>query len=204
MLASASPRRRQLLTDLGIPFTVIPSDFSEEGVDDLAPEAQAMTLARGKAQWVCHRVSDGIVLGADTIVVVDDDVLGKPKTPDHAREMLKGLAGRTHRVITGLALFHVNEGRIVKETSGYEETQVHFRALTEEDIDRYVATGDCLDKAGAYGIQGLAALLVEGLEGDYFNVVGLPLVRLDKLLRQWGISLMMLGTEGNKSATTPA
>ncbi|MZP30150.1 septum formation inhibitor Maf [Heliobacterium undosum] len=204
VLASASPRRRQLLSDLGIRFSVLPSDFSEEGVDGLAPEAQALALSRGKAHSVCERLSDGIILGADTIVVIDEDVLGKPKSPDQAREMLRRLSGRSHRVITGLALFHVENGRIVHETSGYEETLVYFRELSEEDINRYVSTGDCLDKAGAYGIQGLAALLVERLEGDYFNVVGLPLVRLDKLLRPWGISLMQLATEGNSRTASPA
>ncbi|MBC9783909.1 septum formation inhibitor Maf [Heliobacterium chlorum] len=201
ILASASPRRRQLLSELGIAFEVCPSNFPESGVEELPPEQQAVALARGKAHSVAVQVQEGVVLGADTIVLIEGEVLGKPKSPEQAKEMLLRLSGRAHKVITGLALFRVEKGEVVGERTGYEETTVFFRRLTVEDVDLYVSTGDCMDKAGAYGIQGLASLLVEGLDGDYFNVVGLPLVRLDKLLRDWGYSLLRLGTKGDKGGS---
>ncbi|MDD2420802.1 MAG: Maf family protein [Heliobacteriaceae bacterium] len=193
VLASASPRRRGLLKDLGISFQVLPSAVAEDGFAGLAPADQACALARAKARSVCQGLNAGIVLGADTIVVLEREVLGKPETAAHAKVMLRCLSGRSHRVITGIALFRVKDGEIVDSLSGFEETKVFFRDLSAEDIDLYVATGDCLDKAGAYGIQGLAALLVQRIEGDYFNVVGLPLVLVDKLLRQWGYSLLQEG-----------
>ncbi|MCW2277142.1 Maf family protein [Heliophilum fasciatum] len=199
ILASASPRRRQLLTDLHLSFTIVPSNFVEAGVDHLPPREQAIALAEGKANEVARRTGEGLILGADTIVVHEGTVLGKPRDADDAFRTLRRLSGQSHQVITGLALIEVHDGQPVATVTGAETTMVTFRQLDEADIAAYVATGDPLDKAGAYGIQGLAALLVERIDGDYFNVVGLPLVALDRLMRRWQISLLQQGAAREQS-----
>lgn len=184
VLASASPRRRQLLSQLGLDFITIPSEIEEEGYGDLPPMEQVMALARAKAERVALGLSDAIVLGADTLVVCQGQVLGKPATSQEAEAMLSFLSGKSHEVYTGVAVIKV-PGMISRQA--WERTEVRFRQLTLREIRAYVATGEPLDKAGAYGIQGLGALLVESICGDFFNVVGLPLVRTVALLQEFGI-----------------
>ncbi|MCG0238990.1 MAG: Maf family protein [Firmicutes bacterium] len=189
ILASQSPRRQQLLAQVGIPFQVEPS--GAEGrvdVSALPPAEQARTLALAKAREVARRHPEAVVLGADTVVVADSQVLGKPRDPDHARAMLRQLSGRDHLVITGVALVQAASGR---EVVTHETTRVWIRPLTPEQIEWYVRSGEPLDKAGAYGIQGLAAALVERIDGCYYNVVGLPLSRVIRLLEEeFGIPVL--------------
>jgi septum formation protein len=169
ILASASPRRRQLLAQIGVAFEVDVADV-DEGDD---PRANA--LAKARAVAARHRGEDAVVLGADTEVVLDGDVLGKPADDADAREMLRRLSGRTHAVVTAYALVDcTTDDELVRSV----ETGVTFRPLTGDEIDAYVATGEPLDKAGAYGIQGRGAVLVDRIDGDYFTVVGLPLADL--------------------------
>ena len=183
ILASQSPRRSELLGRIGITPIVRPADIDETRRAGEAPHDLVVRLAQGKA----HACQDGlghvddVVLAADTVVWVGNVVLGKPRDIEDARAMLRSLSGRSHRVSTGVALI-APDGR---ETSFVETTSVTFHELTEEEIAAYVSSGEPMDKAGSYGIQGLGALLVRGIEGDYDNVVGLPLARvvraLDKL-----------------------
>jgi septum formation protein len=184
VLASASPRRSQLLGDLGVAFTVAPSSAVEPPPTDedrRDPGFYVEKLARLKAQ---SEPSDSIVIGADTVVVIDDDILGKPADPAQARAMLARSRGRSHRVYTGVC---VRQGETSRVT--HEVTKVTFGNFSDEFIARYVATGEPMDKAGAYAAQGKGALLIEKIEGDYFNVVGLPLFALAQLLRSFGVEI---------------
>lgn len=181
VLASQSPRRRELLRRLGLPCTVHPSEADEAVVPGTPPDALVRELALLKAADVARQHPDALTLGADTIVVLDGDVLGKPADTDEARAMLRRLSGRTHIVYSGLALVHPPDGR---EVTAYEATDVTFAPLSDDEIAAYVATGAPMDKAGAYGIQDdFGALFVARVEGDYYNVVGLPLHRLYRTLR---------------------
>ena len=187
ILASASPRRRELLQQIGVSFVVECSD-TEEKIDlSQPPEQQVQALALQKAQAVAENHQTGIVLGADTVVVNEGVLLGKPKSVDEAKTMLSSLSGKWHQVMTAVAL--VDAGEKQHTWSSVEITNVKFRELTEQDIAAYVATGESMDKAGAYGIQGYGALLVEKIEGCYNNVVGLPLQQVAIGLRNWGINL---------------
>lgn len=181
VLASQSPRRRQLLERIGLPFRVHVSP-ADEAIDlSLPPTTIVETLAVRKADSVAREYPTALTLAADTIVVHDGQVLNKPETPREARRMLQALSGTSHDVYTGLALMHPASERTAQAT---ERTTVHFAALSDSEIDAYVATGRCMDKAGAYGIQDdWGALFVQGVEGDYYNVVGLPLHRLYVLLK---------------------
>ena len=172
-LASASPRRRELLERVGVNLEVVPADVDESRLPDEPPAAMAERLAAAKADVVAATQPDRLVLAADTIVVRDDAVLGKPSDAAEAAAMLRSLSGRRHHVITGWALRGPSGG-----SSGTVTTAVRFRPLPEPVIARYVATGEPLDKAGAYGIQGVGAMLVRSIEGSYTNVVGLPLVEV--------------------------
>jgi septum formation protein len=179
ILASQSPRRSEILSKLGLRFSVLPSR-ARERFGKGSPAEEARRLATEKAAEVVSRLrrrgeSKGWVLGADTIVAKDGRLLGKPRNEADARRMLRSLSGAAHEVITGLALLPVGPG---KPWIAHERTRVSFRALSERDISDYVATGEPMDKAGAYGIQGLAGAFVKGIRGDYFNVVGLPMSRL--------------------------
>lgn len=180
ILASASPRRRDLLTLVGIAHEVRPANIDESYEDGETPREHAERLARGKASAV--DAPDAIVIGSDTIVVVDGDVLGKPRDRAHATEMLRRLSGRSHIVMTGVAVRW--NGRIV---SGVEEVGVTFRELTDEDIARYIDTGEPMDKAGSYGIQGYGATIVDRVDGDYFAVMGLAVNRMVRLCRELGL-----------------
>jgi septum formation protein len=181
ILASASPRRAELLKQAGIPFRRVVSGVDEDLQDPADPEVHVRELSRLKAEDVAKGLSSGIVLGADTVVVLDKHILGKPVDEKEAAEMLAMLSGRTHQVYTGLTLIDAARDASV---SHIEITEVTFRELSEEEIAAYVATGEPMDKAGAYGIQGKGALLVSGIKGCYFNVVGLPLVGLAELMRR--------------------
>ncbi len=180
VLASASPRRRELLTLVGIPHDVRPADIDESYLAGETPRAHAERLARGKAAAV--DAPGAVVIGSDTIVVVDGDVLGKPRDRRHAAEMLRRLSGRSHSVMTGVA---VRWNGCIE--SGLEVVDVTFRSLTDEDIECYIDTGEPMDKAGAYGIQGYGATIVERVDGDYFAVMGLALNRLVRLFERVGL-----------------
>jgi septum formation protein len=186
ILASNSPRRRELLTQIGLSFTVAPADVDESVLPGESPEAYAVRVALDKARIAAERAGEGTVIAADTIVVAGDAILGKPSGPADARRMLSVLSGRRHEVITGLAVVDAATGQSTVRTSA---TQVWFRKLSDLEIEAYVATGEPLDKAGAYGIQERGALLVERIEGCYSNVVGLPLSLLGEMLREYGVYL---------------
>ncbi len=179
ILASGSPRRAAILRQLGVRFVIRPADVDERGEPGLPPREVAMRAAAEKASAVARGRRRGIVLGADTVVVVDGEVLGKPASPRAAARMLARLVGRTHVVTTGLALIDVERGA---RCLSWEDTRVHMRAATGAEIAAYVATGEPFDKAGAYGIQGHGALFVDRIEGCYWNVVGLPVARLRSML----------------------
>src|SRR5689334_3775549 len=180
ILASASPRRRELLTLVGITHEVLPANIDESYLPGEMPHEHAERLARGKASAI--DVPDAVTVGSDTIVVVDGDVLGKPRDRAHAAEMLRRLSGRSHVVLTGVAVRW--RGELV---SGVEEVGVTFRALSDDEIERYIDTGEPMDKAGAYGIQGFGATIVERVDGDYFAVMGLALNLLVRLMRASGL-----------------
>ena len=182
ILASQSPRRRELLGQMGFSFTVRPARGEELPHPELTPAQLVEELARQKALEVsAEAASDDVVVAADTVVAIDGKVLGKPHDKVHAAQMLSALSGREHTVYTGVAVKR-GETLLVE----HEATQVRFRPLTEREIDLYIQTGEPMDKAGSYGIQGYGALLVEGIRGDYFNVVGLPICRLGRMLAQVG------------------
>ncbi len=185
ILASASPRRQQLLALLGVDFTVKPSPIDEKAlVLSGSPARQVMDSARAKAEAVALTEQDSWILAADTIVCVDEQILGKPKDREEGRRMLGLLAGRSHQVFTGICLFH--QGRSCPPPI-YEETRVWMAPLSREQIEAYLDSGEPMDKAGAYGIQGFGGSLIPRIEGCYFNVMGLPLYRTAQLLGQAGI-----------------
>ncbi|SEN34299.1 Maf family protein [Lihuaxuella thermophila] len=188
VLASGSPRRRELLSQLGLSFRVQISR-ADETIDHLSPAAAVEQLALRKAKAVAAECDSALVIGADTVVVLDGEILGKPEDSGHAVRMLHRLQGRSHQVYTGIALVQVRSGKVIRELVDHNQTQVTMRALSPQKIDWYVETGEPLDKAGAYGIQGLGALLVEKIEGCYFNVVGLSVSLLDDMMERMGFSL---------------
>ena len=181
ILASQSPRRRELLTLVGIAHEVRPADIDESALPGELPEPHAARLARAKAATLAARHPDALVVAADTIVVIDDEILGKPRDEGHAAAMLGRLSGRDHVVYTALAIARGAEVR-----STVERVAVTFRALSAAEIDAYVATGEPMDKAGAYGIQGYGATIAERIDGDFFAVMGLPLAALVRLAREVG------------------
>jgi len=179
ILASRSPRREEILRQLGVRFLVRPADVDERGDPGLPPREIAMRAAAEKAAHVARGRRRGLVLGADTVVVVDGEALGKPAGPRAAARMLARLAGRTHVVTTGLALIDVERGA---RCLSWEDTRVHMRAASKAEIAAYIATGEPFDKAGGYAIQGHGALFVDRIEGCYWNVVGLPVARLRSMI----------------------
>ncbi|UZQ83844.1 nucleoside triphosphate pyrophosphatase [Thermoanaerobacter sp. RKWS2] len=188
VLASKSPRRRELLSNLGLDFEVIESNV-EEFSNEKHPSRYVMDLSFNKAMLVAKKLKEeAIVIGADTIVVIGDKVLGKPKDRDEAYIMLKSLQGRVHTVYTGITIVRTEDFKYV---SDFEETKVWIKKLQDEEIFNYIDTGECYDKAGAYAIQGFGALIVEKIVGDYFNVVGLPISKLfDILKREFDVRLL--------------
>ena len=187
ILASQSPRRRELLAQVGLKQFIIRPALGEEKADpSLLPAQLVEELSRCKAREVAGRSDPGdLIIAADTVVAVEARVLGKPRSREEAREMLRLLSGREHTVYSGVTLCRGGQMR-----TGHEATAVRFRSLSPEEIDAYLSSGEPMDKAGAYGIQGLGALLVEGIRGDYSNVVGLPLCRLGQMLKELGVDLL--------------
>ena len=186
ILASSSPRRIELLRKLGLEFEVMPPIWETKIISD-DPVEVAEYIALEKARAVAGFLTEGIVIGADTIVYVDGRMLGKPKDVEEAKMFLRMLSGKVHDVITGIALINAANNR---EIVDHEITKVKFRELSDEEINWYVSTGEPLDKAGAYAIQGLGCLFIEKIEGDFFNVVGLPLAKLYVMLKQMGYDIL--------------
>jgi len=187
ILASQSLRRRDLLKQIGLEFEVDPSNYEEDMTLDMEPKKLAEHLSLGKAKDVASRHKDSIIISADTIVAVDNEVFGKPKTLERAKYMLQKLSGRAHSVITGFTIIDTETN---KQISRSVETKVYFKKLSEQEMDAYIATGEPLDKGGGYAIQGLAALFVEKIEGDYFNIVGLPIMPLSEELKKFRIKIL--------------
>ena len=176
ILASASPRRSALLSQIGLTFEIFPSEIEEPlSNNGLAPEEVTQKLAKLKARVVAERYSDGVIIGADTLVLHKKELLGKPKNKAEAKLMLSRLSGKSHKVITGVSLINVKKQT---EMTWSEVTKVYFRKLCSAEIDNYIQSGEAKDKAGAYGIQGRGAAFVKRIDGCYFNVVGLPLASL--------------------------
>lgn len=187
ILASSSPRRRELLSLAGIPFRVLPGEVDEGSVEfNGTPAEKAEKLAQLKASAVAEKVKKGLVLGADTIVVCSGTIFGKPVDGNEARRMLESLSGREHSVITGIALVDAEKGHA---RTGHEVTKVRFSRLSAKEIDAYIGTGEYADKAGAYAVQGKGAFFVDGIDGCYSNVVGLPLKKLYNMLPEFGVSV---------------
>lgn len=186
-LASASPRRQDLLKQIGLDFEVIPSSVKEIMNENLSPGELVENLALAKARDVAGTIADGVVIGADTVVILNNQIMGKPVDSAEAALMLTRLSGALHQVMTGVAIVDIKSGlqRVFHET-----TCVRFRYLTSDIIENYIDSGEPFDKAGAYAIQGLGSILVEGIEGCYFNVVGLPLTRVATELSGFGINLL--------------
>lgn len=184
-LASKSPRRQELLRLLGVEFQILTEEVDETMDPSLLPEDEVRRVSALKAQAVMSRVTEeDTVISADTIVVADGRIMGKPKTEEEAVQMLRALSGRTHRVMTGLSVRRGSRAESVTVT-----TEITFRTLSEREIAAYVRSGEPMDKAGAYGIQGGASIFVSHLCGDYFNVMGLPVCTLTQLLRSFGVSV---------------
>lgn len=184
ILASASPRRREILEKTGLAFRVDAGAYEEDMRSGVSPRALARLLSFEKAKAVGGKYKNALIIGADTFIVFRKKILGKPHTEGEARRMLTALNGRTHSVITG---FTIMDTRTNKKISRTLETKVFFKKLEKKEIESYIRTGEPMDKAGAYAIQGLGGALVRKIEGDYFNVVGLPLRELVKALKKFGI-----------------
>ncbi|MCI9061621.1 MULTISPECIES: Maf family protein [Romboutsia] len=191
ILASASPRRKEILENASVKFEVMASCIEELTLDGESPCQMVMRLAFEKGMDIASRQKSDLIISADTIVVIDNTVLGKPENEIEARKMITSLSGRTHQVITGISLINLDNN---KKIIDYVISNVKFKNLSEEDINDYIRTKESLDKAGAYGIQGYGALLVDEIQGDYFNIVGLPISRLSDLLKKhFNINLFMEG-----------
>lgn len=186
ILASTSPRRKEILEILGIPFEVMASSYDEDMTLKLEPAELVKHLSEGKAKDVAAKHNEGIIIGADTVVVFKGEIIGKPKDVEDARRMLETFNGKELAVITGFTVIDVEKR---KTLSRAVETKVFFRKLLNEDIEGYLVSGEAMDKAGAFGIQGLGTLLIEKIEGDYYDVVGLPLSALVEALEEFGINV---------------
>lgn len=187
VLASGSPRRKALLEQIGMEFT-IDSDIEEvKGIRGLLPAQLAMNISMKKALSVVSRHPDALVIAADTFGVLDDLMMGKPCSIANARKMLASLSGRAHSVITGITVLDTATDKMI---SRHVETLVYLKELSSAEIESYLKTGEPFDKAGAYGIQGMGAVLVEKIEGDYFNVMGLPLCELADMLKEFGVNVL--------------
>jgi septum formation protein len=187
ILASASPRRKELLEKIGLKFEVDASGCEEEINTGLDPSELVRQLAIKKAKSVAARHKNALIIAADTIGVMGDKILGKPHTENEACKMLQEISGKCHLVITGFSILDTTTNKIV---TGISNTRVYIKKLTRQEIDAYVKTGEPLDKAGAYAIQGIGAVIVEKIEGDYYNVMGLPLHALTEALKEFGINII--------------
>lgn len=197
ILASASPRRKELLEKIGLIFKVEPGNYEEPVYSGLEPHEFARRISLEKAKVVAHKHKNAIVIAADTFIVFGSQILGKPLTENAARKMLEAINGRSHSVITGFSIIDTGENKTLSRSV---ETKVYIRKLTPSEIDAYVKSKEPLDKAGAYAIQGLGTVIVEKIEGDYFNVVGLPLSSLTEALKEFGVEALA----ANSAAFSPA
>ncbi|MDU6249595.1 MAG: Maf family protein, partial [Paeniclostridium sordellii] len=180
ILASGSPRRREILANTNAKFDVLTSDVDERIFKFEEPTQLVLRLAFEKCMDIAINNPESLVIGADTIVVLDNEILGKPKNEDEAFDMLSKLSNREHQVITGMSIVNIENNKKIVD---YTISNVKFKNLTDQDIRDYISTGECLDKAGSYGIQGYGALLVKEIQGDYFNIVGLPISKLSDILK---------------------
>jgi septum formation protein len=187
ILASASPRRAEILQNLGLTFEICPSHTDESFKDGLKPAEIVELLAERKAADVLSHFHEGIIIGSDTIVVLDGKVLGKPKNEAEAIGMLSELRGKTHSVFSGLAVLQVQTG---KKKIGHIETHVQMRNFSDSEMKSYIQTGEPMDKAGAYAIQGIGSIFVDRISGDYFSVVGMPVPLLVEFLAYFGVSVL--------------
>ena len=190
ILASTSPRRHGLLQQIGLKFEIVPSRYEEDMTMKLPPHKLAMTLARGKAFDVAKRRKSGIIIGVDTFVVLGKQLLGKPKNMDEAKRMLREQSGKTQKIYSGITIIDAKTG---KESLDYVVTKIKMKNISKQEIDNYVATGEPLDKAGAFAIQGMGAVFVEKIDGCYYNVMGLPLNRLAQNLKKFGVDVFSYG-----------
>jgi septum formation protein len=187
VLASASPRRKEILKITGLNFHVCASDYEEDFDLSLKPRELARFLSRKKAEAVAHKYREAIIIAADTFIYFKNRLLGKPHTGEEAEKMLRLLNGNVHSVITGFTILDTKSGQIVSESVA---TKVYFRTLDDEEIRAYIRSGEPLDKAGAYAVQGLGAVFIEKIEGDFFNVMGLPLSALTESLKRFGVDVL--------------
>lgn len=187
ILASTSPRRKELLEKTGLKFEVVGNDYEEDMTLKLKPKELAKFLSMGKAKSVAAKYENAIIVAADTFIAYKDKVLGKPHTPEQARKTLKMLSGKAHSVITGFTVIDTVSG---KKVSMAVETKVYFKRLSDTEINGYIKSKEPLDKAGAYAIQGLGAVLVEKIDGDFFNVMGLPINALVRELVKFGVRVL--------------
>lgn len=185
ILASASPRRKQLLEQMKLKFEIIPSNIIEDYQENQEPEEVARDLAKKKAMDIARISKNSLVIGADTVVFLNE-ILGKPRDEKDALEILKKLSGKTHYVITGIAVIDSSTKKLVVD---HEKTAVKMKKISEREIKDYISTGEPMDKAGAYGIQGLGSVFIEEIHGCYFNVVGLPISKLYSILKGFGVDL---------------
>jgi septum formation protein len=187
ILASASPRRKELLKKLGLKFKVEPGNYKEDIDSDMEPLELAKLLSLKKAELVAKNHGNALVIAADTFCVLEGQILGKPRTEAEARKMLVTISGKQHSVITGFTIIDAGSHKVVSRSV---ETRVYIRKLSSHEIDSYVKSKEPLDKAGAYAIQGLGSIIVERIEGDYFNVMGLPLGALAESLKEFGVNIL--------------
>ncbi len=187
VLASGSPRRKMLLEQIGLKFEIVKSDFKEKVNSSMEPGELVKFLSMQKAKIVGSKYKNSIIVAADTIIVLNNEIIGKPKTEKEAIKILRLLSGKAHTVITGLTVLDSTNNKAVTKSV---ETKVFFRKLKSSEIENYIKLENTLDKAGAYGIQGIGSLLIEKIEGDYFNVVGLPLSTLHETLKNFGVNLI--------------
>ena len=187
ILASASPRRKELLEKIGLKFEVDPSDSNEILRLDIPPERMVKAISHEKALKVAQKYTDAIIIAADTLGIFNGKIITKPANRDEAKAMLLELSGKSHRVITGFTILDTASKKVTSHTV---ETKVYFKKLTEEEIDHYINSGEPLDKAGAYGIQGLGSVLVKKIAGDFYNVIGLPISALADSLKKFGVFIL--------------
>ncbi len=187
ILASASPRRKQLLKKIGLKFRVEPSNYEENISCELEPHELAKSLSLEKARLVAKNYKNALLIAADTFIVFEGKILGKPRTNTEAKEMLETINGKPHSVINGFTIVDTGNNKALSRSV---ETKVHLRKLSSNEIDAYVRSKEPLDKAGAYAIQGLGSVIVEKIEGDYFNVIGLPLSALTESLKEFGVHIL--------------
>jgi len=187
VLASSSPRREEILNQLKLNFTIVPSKINEESYNHQTAEELVQKLSVDKAKSVAELVEDALIIAADTVVVCDDKIIGKPADQEEAKEQLQFLQGREHRVITGLAVYSSDTG---ESYVAYSSTDVKMLEIGTERIEKYISTGEPMDKAGSYGIQGIGGLFIESINGSYYSVVGLPIHQLAEMLDKFDYSIL--------------